>query len=200
MSYVCKDCAYDYQKAGYAVDPSEQKLRQRSYSLKSKFGITLEDFNDLLKDQGGVCASCGTDVPGGNGLIRKLMYLVRHGSLPSEETKALLGSFLNMKQTFVAWLCLAALVLTNSGCPNPHTAERIDNASISAQHDAALNECVNDAIASVQVGEDFDKVQAEYNACADAADKKYGVKNPSRKSFTYHDYRFYSRGTSGTTR
>ncbi len=79
-----------------------------------------------------------------------------------------------MKQTFVPWLCLVALIISNTGCPpSAHTVERIDNITISAQHDAALNDCLNAAIASVQVGEPDSKVQADYTACADAADKKY---------------------------
>lgn len=107
-----------------------------------------------------------------------------------------------MKQTFVAWLCLVAVVLTHSGCltKDPHTADRIDNALISAQHDAALDECVNDAIASVQVGVDYETVQAQYQECADAADRKYGLKNPTKRSFTYHDYSFSTNSVRGSHR
>ncbi len=76
-----------------------------------------------------------------------------------------------MKQTLVLWLCVFVM-----GCPNPHTAEHLDNAAISAQHDIALAACVDAAIASIQVGEPHDKVQSEYDACAAAADAKFGKK------------------------
>ncbi len=82
-----------------------------------------------------------------------------------------------MKQTLVIWACLAALVLSNTGCPqNAHVPERIDNAAISAQHDVDLNKCVDDAIATIQTTGDYDKAQADYIVCADAADKKAGLK------------------------
>lgn len=82
-----------------------------------------------------------------------------------------------MKQNLILWAFLAALVASNAGCPqNAHVPERIDNAAISAQHDVDLNKCVDAAIATVQTTGDYDKAQADYNVCADAADKKAGLK------------------------
>lgn len=37
--------------------------RNRSFKLKTYFGITLEQFNTLLSEQNGRCASCGTNDP-----------------------------------------------------------------------------------------------------------------------------------------
>ena len=48
----CKVCYYK---------PKEQASR----NLKSRYGISLEDYDRMLEDQGGCCKVCGTDDPGG---------------------------------------------------------------------------------------------------------------------------------------
>jgi hypothetical protein len=61
--------------------PGENKVKRRkeraknyrkspkgkNAALKRKYGINLEQYADILKDQGGCCAICGTDKPGGTG-------------------------------------------------------------------------------------------------------------------------------------
>jgi hypothetical protein len=37
----------------------EASIRNRSYYLKTKFGITLEQYQEMFDAQGGVCAICG---------------------------------------------------------------------------------------------------------------------------------------------
>ena len=88
----CKDCIRARNKERYASDPeyrrkvierasapkarARQRTRKRSpegrrkakdYELRTKFGITVEDFEVMLSEQGGRCAVCGTDSPGGQG-------------------------------------------------------------------------------------------------------------------------------------
>ncbi len=81
-----------------------------------------------------------------------------------------------MKQTFVAWLCVLALGLNHCHPNDTHVPERLVNASIAAQHQAALDSCFDDMIATVQTTGDEDRAMAEFDACADKADKTYGVK------------------------
>jgi hypothetical protein len=62
----CKVCnrvrSRAYQQARRTSDPDHVR-RQRL----SRYGVTPEQFDQMLADQGGECAICGTDVPGGRG-------------------------------------------------------------------------------------------------------------------------------------
>jgi len=58
----CISCCSKVQKK-YRVDPE----RERKYNLKKKYGITPEEYDEMLKNQNGVCKICGTDIPKGKG-------------------------------------------------------------------------------------------------------------------------------------
>ncbi|MCI0530036.1 MAG: endonuclease VII domain-containing protein [Nitrospira sp.] len=50
----------------------DEKLRQnplydRAKALRLKYNMSLAEYDSMLEGQGGVCAICGTDTPGGMG-------------------------------------------------------------------------------------------------------------------------------------
>ena len=57
-----------------AKDPDKvresKKIVQRKYSLQRKFNLSLEEYDQMLKDQNGACALCGF-VPSGEDTYRK---------------------------------------------------------------------------------------------------------------------------------
>ena len=58
LSSQCKVCNLAGANARYNWEET-RKLR-----LKQKFGITVEDYDILLKEQNGKCAICGSENPG----------------------------------------------------------------------------------------------------------------------------------------
>jgi hypothetical protein len=71
-SYLCKECGREYHRKRYAANPERHKRATRKYLknnpdsrlntlLKSVYGITLCQYNALLKLQKNKCAICGVD-------------------------------------------------------------------------------------------------------------------------------------------
>lgn len=72
LAYRCKNCMSKYLKKRYK-DPAIRKTllaktakwreanpeAEANKHLKRKYGITLEDYNRMFKEQNGVCAICG---------------------------------------------------------------------------------------------------------------------------------------------
>jgi hypothetical protein len=59
----CKPCKKDYSLTWYHANPDKAKNSR----LKGTFGITLGDYDNLLKAQNGCCAICQTNTPTGIG-------------------------------------------------------------------------------------------------------------------------------------
>lgn len=65
----CKDCCRRKKAENYQKNPEIMKKRQKEYTkakpitvranyLKNKFGITIEEYEKMLKKQNGACAIC----------------------------------------------------------------------------------------------------------------------------------------------
>ena len=83
--YLCTECRKDYYNSRYKKNPAHFKEIQKKYlknnprsrlnsSLKSDFGITIEQFDLMMKLQNGLCAICkGPEiVKHQNGNVRQL--------------------------------------------------------------------------------------------------------------------------------
>lgn len=57
----CKDCTKIRVQTNYREDPS----KQRNNDLKRLYGITLNEYNQMLTEQNNKCAVCRTTDPGG---------------------------------------------------------------------------------------------------------------------------------------
>lgn len=55
---ACKDCHRKFAKEYYYRTNTPDK--QRKSNLKKDFGITIEDYESMLKKQNGCCRICGT--------------------------------------------------------------------------------------------------------------------------------------------
>ena len=55
-----KELAHAQHKAWIAANPERASLRQRC-GVVSRFNITLEQYNDMLKSQDNKCKICSTD-------------------------------------------------------------------------------------------------------------------------------------------
>ena len=83
LQYNCKECVKEYRRRVYSPDYRANK------NLKRKFGITLEDYDELAKQQDYRCAICGTDTPS------RARFSVDHNH-KTKEVRGLLCNSCNM--------------------------------------------------------------------------------------------------------
>jgi hypothetical protein len=57
-SYRCKSCDDKAKKKWSDSNPERAYRSMRERNLKARFGMTLEDYEKLLREQGGKCAIC----------------------------------------------------------------------------------------------------------------------------------------------
>lgn len=72
-SYRCKSCDDKARRKWSETNPERAKRSQRERNLKHRFGITLEQFEEMLTEQGGGCAICGSTKPKNTGRLRGLL-------------------------------------------------------------------------------------------------------------------------------
>lgn len=67
----CKACKKARGRRRFIANVSRHRemvgKRYRAFGRFDRYGLTKETFNELLRQQGGACALCGTEKPGGKG-------------------------------------------------------------------------------------------------------------------------------------
>lgn len=66
LQYHCKVCQKGYVAAYYAVQANADAKREKL--LMERYGITVQQYESMFEDQGGVCAICGKSCTTGNRL------------------------------------------------------------------------------------------------------------------------------------
>lgn len=62
----CKTCISEKSKQRWSSDSNFRKrgnMRSRKHALMKNYGLTMDDFFNLVEEQGGKCAICQIDLP-----------------------------------------------------------------------------------------------------------------------------------------
>lgn len=80
----CKTCQGEIAKKWFEENPDRQLASKRRHNWRS-YGMTPEKYNQMLAEQGGVCAICGQDEPAANGRTgKKFLLSVDHDHATGE--------------------------------------------------------------------------------------------------------------------
>jgi Recombination endonuclease VII len=66
LQHYCKSCNSEYYKktrrhGSQHRSPADIRARDRHATLRRKYGISVEEYEQILAEQDGVCAICGED-------------------------------------------------------------------------------------------------------------------------------------------
>lgn len=78
--FYCKPCAQQYERERYARDPEAFKQKARRGVMKYKYGITVEQYDEMVRQREGRCDICKT-VPSG-----RLQLDHDHSCCPGQRT------------------------------------------------------------------------------------------------------------------
>ena len=80
---TCKACCYKHSMKWQKSNPDKSKVYRRRNKLKKKYGISLEQYDEMLKKKNCVCYICHRSEPNGkplnedhchkSGIIRKML-------------------------------------------------------------------------------------------------------------------------------
>lgn len=63
----CKRCTQDLANRWRRENPERFNRTRRARHLRKHYGITLDDYDRMLSDQGGKCLGCGSETSGPDG-------------------------------------------------------------------------------------------------------------------------------------
>jgi Recombination endonuclease VII len=63
----CRECYQAYSREHYARNVEHKRAKTRNQHIKSIYGMSVAEWNAKLVEQGGKCAVCYTEEPGGRG-------------------------------------------------------------------------------------------------------------------------------------
>ncbi|MGQ5576771.1 endonuclease VII domain-containing protein [Streptomyces sp. ECR3.8] len=72
---TCKACDSERARKWFADNSERSNENRRRWNLQNTYGISVAEYNALLREQGGVCAICGRDEPNAHGRTGKQFRL-----------------------------------------------------------------------------------------------------------------------------